>query len=206
MFFKKKGKMIALVGASRSGKSFLAKKLAEHLKAEVFLEGEEGEFPARIEEDIKQNIRPLERILWFRNQLIKKHFKALELKAEGKTVVLDTFWMSVLPYVPVLTTGFEKELLEEVFDIDQKNLENPDLVILLQNNSENSRKFLQMGGRDFDSSENYLESYIIPGQHSHNKMFSQESYKGKLIVLDRSNLDFEKKEDLQNLLSKINAL
>ncbi len=51
-----KGRIIAIVGAPRSGKSYLARRLATYFNAELFLEGEEGEFPSRIEEDIAKNI------------------------------------------------------------------------------------------------------------------------------------------------------
>ncbi|MEK7463688.1 MAG: AAA family ATPase [Patescibacteria group bacterium] len=197
------GKIIAIVGAPRAGKSFLAKKLAQHYGAEVLLEGEEADFPPRLKEDIKENIRPLERMLWFRNKMVKDHMRAETLKKEGRIVVMDTFWMSLEPYIPILTEGFEREICQDIFEIDAQSLGLPDLVILLQNSPENTRNFLRFGKRDFDSGKIYSDEYIVLNQEMHNKAFSKDKIPGKLIVLDRTNIDFEKMADMQVILKEI---
>ena len=200
---ERKGRIIAIVGAPRAGKSFLVRKLAKHFGGGAILEGEEKDFPARLKDDIKENIRPLERMIWFRNKMVKDHMKAEALKKEGKIVVMDTFWMSLEPYIPILTEGFEREICQDIFDIDARSLTMPDLVILLQNSPENTRNFLKLGKRDFDAGKIYSDEYIVLNQEMHNKAFSKEKIPGKLIVLDRTNLDFEKGDDLQILLKEI---
>jgi deoxyadenosine/deoxycytidine kinase len=202
----KEGKIIAVVGAPRSGKSFLAKKLADHFKVNVFMEGEESDFPDRIKEDIQKNIRPLERILWFRNMLVQNFAKALEEKEKGKIVIADVFWMSVMAFIPVLTKGFERELCEETLRIDQETLPLPDLVIFLRNNVETTRKFIKAGGREFDNAEGYMDEQVIENQRVHDELFNEGSFKGKLLTINREKLDFDKEGDLGNLLSQIKVL
>lgn len=90
-----KGKIICVVGAPRTGKSFLVNKLSEYIQAKAFYEGEENDFPLRLQEDIAKNIRPMERILWFRNKLVDQYTQALALKAQGETVVSDVSYLDV---------------------------------------------------------------------------------------------------------------
>lgn len=111
---RREGRIIAIVGAPRSGKSFLAKRLVEHYGGRAFFEGEEINFPARIKEDIAKNIRPLERVLWFRNKLVEKYRVALRHKQKGELVILDTFWISYQLFIDALVKGFERALLRSV--------------------------------------------------------------------------------------------
>ncbi len=198
-----KGKIIAIVGAPRSGKSFLATKLAEHLGATLMLEEGDSDFPDRIKEDIERNIRPLERILWFRNRLVNHYLDAEELKNNGKIVVMDTFWLSVEPYNEIFTQGFEFEVTQEMSRIDSRTLTLPDHIIFLKNDVNNTKDFIVKGGRKFDASENFVDNFIIPLQKTHEKVFSPENLKDRLMVLDRSKLDFNKDEDLEIVLRKL---
>jgi len=196
------GKIIAVVGAPRSGKSFLVQKLADHFKAETFLEGEEGEFPARIEEDIKNNIRPLERILWFRTMLVDRYLKAMELREQGKTVILDVFWMSPQMFIDTLLEGFERELMWHVGRQDQKILGWPDLTIFLKVTETSIRKFITLGGRDFDNSEEFIQKQALPVNQMHIDFFENENAKN-ILTIDRDALDFERREDFNALIAKI---
>ncbi len=197
-----KGKIIAVVGAPRSGKSFLVKKLAQHFKAETFLEGEEGEFPARIEEDIKNNIRPLERVLWFRTMLVERYLKAMELRDQGKIVILDVFWMSPQMFIDVLLEGFERDLMWQVGKQDQKLLGWPDLTVFLKVNEASIRKFIAIGGRDFDNSEEFIKNQALPVNQMHIDFFEKENAKN-ILAIERDSLDFEKEEDLKSIITKI---
>lgn len=198
-----KGTIIAIVGAPRSGKSFLAKKLAEYFNASIFLEGEEQDIPSRIREDIAKNIRPVERITWFRNRLVNNYLDADALRKEGKTVVMDTYWMSVAPYVPVLTTGFEADLCREMLDTDLRALSRPDVVILLENSPENSKKFIAAGGRAFDAHDSYITEYVIPTQKAHREYITEEKVGCPVLVIDRTELNFENAKDVEGVVQKI---
>lgn len=201
----KKGKIIAVVGAPRSGKSFLVRKLAERFDAKMIFEGEEGDFPTRIEEDIRENIRPLERVLWFRTMLVEKYLQAVKMKSEGHTVILDVFWMTPHMFIDTLLEGFERELMWEVAMIDRKLLGWPDLTVFLKISEDGIRKFVKLGGRSFDQSENVIVKQILPVKEMNDKFFAKEEGE-HILTVDRDNLDFEKKEDLENLISQIQKI
>jgi deoxyadenosine/deoxycytidine kinase len=196
------GKIIAIVGAPRSGKSFLARKLAHHFNAPVFLEGEEGEFPARIEEDIAQNIRPLERALWFRTTLVERYLKALELRDKGHTVILDVFWVSPHMYIDTLLKGFERDLIWNVARQDERLLGWPDLTIFLKVSEHSIRSFIQKGGRAFDNSEEYIVTQALPVNKAHSDYFKKRITE-RVLTIERDELDFELATDFETLIMRI---
>jgi deoxyadenosine/deoxycytidine kinase len=200
---KESGKIIAVVGAPRSGKSYLAKKLSQHFNCRLFLEGEDLDFPARIKEDIKENVRPLERILWFRNQQVKKFFLAVKYRNKGETVIVDTFWFSYQLYIDALTKGFERKIVRELADTDRKSMPWPDKIIFLDVSEKNIRKFIELGGRDFDNSEDFIKQQVIPISDMHRELFNKKSFANKVVKINRSNLDFNKTKDFNFLLKKI---
>jgi deoxyadenosine/deoxycytidine kinase len=197
------GKIIAVVGGPRSGKSFLVKKLAEHFGAVSLFEGEEGTFPPRILEDIEKNIRPLERILWFRNHFVGQYLKALEAKAQGKMVVLDVFWFSVTLHLDALLKGFELDVAKTLAEQDARTLSWPDLIIFLKNSEEGIRTFIAAGGRSFDTSEEYLKEQALPVHRLHEQYYSNPPGGMNLLTVERDSLDFDKKEDFDALVQKI---
>src|SRR3989339_681445 len=121
-------KIIAVIGAPRSGKTFLVNKLASVLGAQAFLEGYGDKFPKFIEDDIKNSENNLRRILWFRNRQISHLLEAVKLKKIQKGVVLDTFWVDNQMYVDVLLSGHDKDVVNELIE---KNLQNLGAGILI---------------------------------------------------------------------------
>lgn len=200
----KNGKIIAIVGGPRSGKTFLVDRLAKHYKGISILEGEEKDFPESIREDIQKNIRPLERISWFRNKLIKEFLFALKMKQEGKIVIIDNFWISYQLYIDALADGFEGSIIHDMAVIDRNTLEWPDLVIVLSLSENGIRNFIKRGGREFDSGENFIQNQAIPIHKLHNDFFNKEKIRDKVLFIPRDELDFAKDGDFKFLLEKIN--
>ncbi|MFZ2253364.1 MAG: hypothetical protein WAW13_04345 [Minisyncoccia bacterium] len=198
------GKIIAVVGGPRSGKSFLVDKLAKHYSGTAILEGEERDFPDRIREDIQENIRPLERIVWFRNKLVKEYFNAIELKKKGDIVVIDNFWISYQLYIDTLAKDFEGEIIHDIASIDRQTLEWPDLTILLSLSENGIRDFIKRGGREFDNSEEFIKDQALPIHKLHVDFFSRDEIKSKnVLIIERDNLDFSKEDDFKFLIEKI---
>ena len=198
-----KGKIIAIVGSPRSGKSFLSKILADYYGADLFIE-DANAFPARILEDLAKNIRPLERSLWFRNQLVHKYREALKCKKDDRYAVVDNFWLSWQLYIDVLDIDFEAELLREIADFDREILGWPDIIIFLKVQELSIRKFIKLGGRDFDQMEEYITKQVLPVNKSHQDFFENNvNIPSKVIVLERDGLDFLKRDDLKKLISLI---
>jgi deoxyadenosine/deoxycytidine kinase len=200
----KQGKIIAIVGAPRSGKSFLARKLATHYNAQLFLEGEESELPLQIKEDIAKNIRPLQRILWFRAMYIKKYLKALKFRKEGYMVILDAFWITPQMFIDTLLEGFERELMWDIAYQDQKLFGWPDLIIFLKISEKSMRKFITLGSRSFDQSEDFILKQALPVNKIHSEFFVKH-HTANVATIERDALDFEKNEDFQLLANKIDS-
>jgi deoxyadenosine/deoxycytidine kinase len=197
------GKIIAVVGGPRSGKSFLVSRLAQHYKGIAVLEGEESDFPLRIKEDIQENIRPLERIMWFRNKQVREYFKAIKEKEEGHIVVTDNFWISYQLYTGAIADGFEEELINDVAQIDRDTLPWPDVIILLTLQEEALRDFIKRGGRQFDQTEEFIQKQALPVHRLHEEFFNREGIREKTIIIQRDDLDFEKENDLRKVIEKI---
>ena len=201
----KSGKIIAIVGGPRSGKSFLVDRLARHYDGVAILEGEEHDFPERIREDIQKNIRPLERITWFRNKLVKEYFRALKIKKEGKVVVIDNFWISYQLYIDAIAKDFEGSIIHDLAEIDRLTIEWPDVVIFLSLSEKGIREFIKRGGREFDQSEDFIQKQALPVHKLYDTFFSREDIKERVISVSRDELDFADEIDFQRLVEKVDS-
>ena len=200
-FIMSEGRIIAVVGGPRSGKSFLTKKLAEYYGGTPFIE---EELPIRIQENLKKGMRDIERHLWFRNQQVKIYLEAEELKRQGRIVILDNFWISYQLYLES-TTGFEREVVDELAEIDRQMFGWPDLVILLHNSEEGIREFVKKGKREFDNSEEYIQRTILPINAIQEKFFKGQQSKRNVVVIDRDGLDFKESNHFEELLERIKS-
>ncbi len=195
--------IIAIVGAPRTGKSYLAKKLSEQYNAVLFLEDDGVGYPQRMQENLAQNIRPLERQLWFRTRCTNRHIQAKQLQQQGTVSVLDIFWLSAHLYIDALLQGFERELMQDISKQDEQLLGYPDVVIYLKQSEEGTKDFVQQGGRTFDTSDTYYQEVILPAQQSHELYFHEHGHKMNLISFDRTGADFGNVETFQSLVAQI---
>lgn len=206
---KNQGKIIAIVGAPRSGKSFLARKLAEHYSAKLFLEGDNGsgveKFPDWLAESIAEDKWHLARQLWFRSQLAKSQLVAQQERELGRVVIMDTFWMSTSLYVETTLSGWERDLMREVIDLDRNWLSLPDLVIWLKISEAGIRRFLASGGRAFDQSEAYLQNTVLPVNDLHAKFFTADKTGMRVLTVEREALDFANNHDFLALVEQVES-
>jgi deoxyadenosine/deoxycytidine kinase len=127
------GKIIVVVGAPSSGKSTLIRNLKNHYKIEVFLEGEEKDFPHYIKENIKHNKNGLQTMLFFHNLSVFQYIKAMRLKNKGKIVLLDNFWFSNIFYLDIiLKNKNSRVLVKNLVEWTNKILPLPDIIIYLE--------------------------------------------------------------------------
>jgi deoxyadenosine/deoxycytidine kinase len=200
----KKGKIICVVGAPRTGKSFLVKKLAKHYKTKAFYEGEDADFPNRIKQDIAKNIRPLERILWFRNRLANNYRDALAIKNRGGIAISDITYFALNFYIDILTRDpFEREILRALLRLDEKIFGLPDKIIHLVSNEQKIKEFIKIGGREFDAGENYFNEQVLPLQNAIRKYLRQLKKTGIVVEINRAKLDFENKTDFKKIIRQI---
>ncbi|MEK6891072.1 MAG: AAA family ATPase [Nanoarchaeota archaeon] len=195
------GKIIAVIGGPGTGKSFLVEKLAEKLNAVKIIE-DVNEIPSEIIEHFKNDTGAVEILLWFRNKCIKDMEKALELKNHGKTVVMDTYWISNELHITTMVSGFIQKVLMEQAKIDREYLPKPDKVILLDASEEKIKQMTLERGRDFDINEEFLQRNIsIRNAHRRHYNENKEEY----IYVNRDDLDFEKEEDLNEVIEMIKS-
>lgn len=191
--------IISIIGAPGVGKTFLTKKLAEYLHAEVILE-KDNEIPKRVIESLENNIRPIETVLWFRNKLIKNIGRAISMKRSGKTVIMDSCLITNELHIKIMTPGYERKILLEQADLDKKYIPNPDVIIFLNASAKTIKNFTLKRGRSFDTSKTYLKrNQLIRRTH-------QEYYKknkDSMIYINRDKLDFNKKDDLIKVINKV---
>lgn len=198
-----KGKIIAVVGASASGKSFVVKKLKEYFNAESFLEGEAENLPKRIIDNFSEKTRNFETVIWFRNQRVMDFIEAEKLAKKGKNVILDTFWITNQLYIESMLKGFEKELAQQIGKIDNQIMPRPDLIIFLQIDEKNIREFIKQRGRDFDQDEEFIQR-ILKTNKEHEDFFGKNRFEN-LITIRRDKMDFRNEKDFAELVKKIRA-
>ena len=191
--------IISVIGAPGVGKSFLVERLANKLNGVSILEEGRG-IPDRIIENFKNESRQMETIIWFRNKLREDIKKALDLKKQGKIVIMDTWLVSNELHITTMTSGFEQEILLNQAQFDRKFMPQPDVMIFLDASEETIRKLTEKRGRDYDTNEKFIQRNLSI-KKAHENYYNQN--KGSLVYINRDNLDFEKEEDLQRVIELI---
>lgn len=193
--------IIAVIGAPGVGKSFLVEKLARQLNAEPIFE-DVSEIPDKIISNFKNNQGQVETILWFRNYCIQKMERALNLKKEGKTVVMDTAPISNELYIPAMTSGFEKEVLLMQAYLDKKYIPKPDVFIFLDASESKTKEMILKRNRDFEITEEFMQRNLNI-RRAHSDYYNR--FKSDFIYINRDGLDFNKNDDLQKVLAEIKS-
>ncbi len=156
---KKKGEIIAVVGAPASGKSFLINEWKKKYDITAFFEGEEKDLPKYIKSNIRLSENGLQTTLYFHNQAVRHYLKALKLKNEEKSVILDTFWLSSLFYLDiVLTNKNEKGLVNDLIQLTLDIFSMPDKIVFLDVSNKTLKERILKRGREFE--KNFLNKAL----------------------------------------------
>lgn len=197
------GKIVSIIGPARCGKSYLTKKLAEHYNAPAYFEGEEPEFPSEIVEDLSKNIRPLERFMYFHNRTTFNMLHAIDDARSNRYVFLDTCWLTNPPWLDVYdATPLEKQLLQEICDIDAKLMPWPDIIVYLTADVATSKRLMANSGREFDR---YFEKAMRDSKQMFAEYMRTFEKKVPLIEFDRTGTEFDRPEDLERLTEQIES-
>lgn len=201
------GKVVGIMGHTRSGKSHLAKLLGSHYGAPVLYEDGGGEFPERIRTDIRDGSRPLERFLFFRNISISMQLEAAHLTKQHPVVFTDAVWASGTPYIEAYgADDFEKEQLRNLCALDLATLPWPDVVIVLREDEETAYELWKKSSKVFETSPDYFETKLLPVKRAFDTFLSVLKIPVPSIVIDRSGLDFDTPKDLGALTNRIDAI
>ena len=196
---------IAIAGNIGSGKTTLTTMLAKHYGWEAKFEAVDyNPYLDDYYKDIPRWSFCLE--VYF----LKQRFRdLLEISQETKTIIQDR---SIYEGVYVFTANNKEmgnlsnrdfETYMELFELMTQVVKYPDLMIYLKSTVPHLVKNIQKRGRDYEQTMplEYLENL--------NKRYDQfifEKYKGKVLVIDVDDIDFEHNaKDFASIIDKIDA-
>lgn len=196
---------IAIAGNIGSGKTTLTTMLAKHYGWEAKFEAVDyNPYLDDYYKDIPRWSFCLE--VYF----LKQRFRdLLEISQETKTIIQDR---SIYEGVYVFTANNKEmgnlsnrdfETYMELFELMTQVVKYPDLMIYLKSTVPHLVKNIQKSGRDYEQTMplEYLDNL--------NKRYDQfifEKYKGKVLVIDVDDIDFEHNaKDFASIIDKIDA-
>lgn len=191
---------IAFEGPIGVGKSSLAKKFAEGLKAKLILEDPAANpfLPHFYKDRAKYALKT--QILFLINRYLQqKELNQHDLFAER--VVCDYLFAKDKIFASINLSKDELFLYEKIYSLLDTSLPKPDLVIFLQASRDVLVKHIRKRGVDYEKQidEDYLDELI----EAYNRYFFNYN-DTPLVVVNVSDIDFVKsKTDYDNLLREI---
>ena len=197
---------IAIAGNIGSGKTTLTRMLAKHYKWQARYEKVvDNPYLADYYKDIKRWSFNLE--VFF----LKERFKdILQINNCKETVIQDR---SIFEGVHVFAknnpdqgsiSDLDFETYMELFEQMVSVVKYPDLMIYLRASIDHLVSNIQKRGRDYEQT---IQLDYLKGLNNHYENFVKNEYKGRLLILDVNNLDFEHKpEDFRSVSDRIDQL
>lgn len=197
---------IAIAGNIGSGKTTLTKMLAKHYGWEArFEKVVDNPYLEDYYKDIKRWSFNLE--VFF----LKERFKdVLAIRQCKKTVIQDR---SIFEGVYVFAknnhdqgtiSDLDYETYMELFDNLVSIVKEPDLMIYLRSSIEHLVSNIQKRGRDYEQT---IQIDYLKGLNQRYEDFIRNHYKGRVLVVDVNNLDYEHNpKDFREITDKIDNL
>lgn len=196
----KKIKYIAIEGVIGVGKTTLAKKLAERLKAKLILEDfEDNPFLERFYENPVRYAFHTQ--IYF---LLSRYKQLIELSQEDlfyNYIIADYIFEKDKIFAYLNLTDDELKLYEKIVTSIERKIRVPDLVIYLQSTVE--RLMTNIRHRDRNAEKSIEEDYIKDLNEGYNYFFFR--YKQtRVMIVNVSEIDFVNNEqDFENLVDEI---
>lgn len=196
---------IGVAGNIGSGKTTLTRMLAEHYGWKPQFES--VTYNPYLEDYYKDIPR------WSYNletYFLAQRFKdVLEIAKSDETIIQDrTISEGVYIFV---ANNYEMGNLSErdyntymqLFELMMSTVKQPDLLIYLKSGIEHLVANIQKRGRDYEQS---ISIEYLKGLNDRYEKFISEDYKGRVLILDGDNLDFQNRpEDFESITEKIDA-
>ena len=196
---------IAIAGNIGSGKTTLTKMLAAHYGwTPKFESVDYNPYLADFYEDMERWSFNLQ--IYFLNKRFKD---VVEISRTDDIIIQDrTIYEDARIFAPNLhamglmsTRDFES--YSDLFDLMMSLVSKPDLMIYLRSSIPNLVAQIQKRGREYERS---IRIDYLTGLNDRYEKFINEDYKGKVLVIEADDLDFENRpEDFSLITDKIDA-
>lgn len=198
-------KHIAIAGNIGSGKTTLTGLLAKHYKWKPLYEDtEDNPYLSSFYEDMRRWSFNLQ--VYFLNSRFRQ---VIDIRASDKSVIQDrTIYEDAYIFAPNLhamglMTTRDFENYSSLFELMNKFIQVPDLLVYLRADVPTLVRQIQLRGRDY---ENGIRLDYLKSLNERYKNWIRDYDKGKLLVIDVDNLDFTNKpEDLGFIIESIDA-
>jgi len=189
-----KRKTIAIEGNIGSGKTTLAKLLAQKLGAGTVLETfENNPFLPKFYTDPDRYALPAE--LFF---LTERYIQLQKRPPKEQLVISDYTLVKSLIFAQVTLKKDELALYERVFKTVYATIPNPDLTVYLYNTPENLLAHIQKRGRPY---EKIIKASYLEAIDRAYRQYYQYLQTEKILILDISAIDFlSNSGDLQKVI------
>lgn len=187
---------ITVEGNIGSGKTTLAKRLAEKLNARLILEEfADNPFLSKFYQNPEQYAFPVE--LFF----MAERFKQLENVLQTRDLfhqitVSDYFFTKCLLFARANLPEDEFTLYQKLFDVMSPQLISPDIILYLNCPVEKLQENIKKRGRPFE--QDISNEYLYKIQRTYASYFKQHDT--KRIMIDASNADFLSNDKHVNII------
>ncbi len=189
-------------GLVKSGKTRLARILAEEFNARLILDNRENPFIEKYFEELDEggNSLTLKTQLIF---LLNRYSQQLQINQKGlfhKITVSDYIFFRDGIYAHMTMNDQELDLYKKIFNIFSENIVTPDLVIYLQTSFTEMLQRIQESGSE--SEKKIPAEYWREVFEAFNYYFF--NYKSSpLLVVNMEKIDLDRKADITNLIKEI---
>jgi len=191
---------IAIEGVIGAGKTTLAQKLSDKLKANLVLEEfESNPFLEKFYEDRKRYA--------FQTQMffLINRFKQLQVLNQenlfSSFIVSDYIFEKDKIFAYLNLSGEELKLYETIFPLLERNIPKPDLVIYLQSGVDRLISNVRKRGRKIE--RNLTRSYLTELSEAYNNFFFKYN-NTPLLIVNSNDIDFvSNKDDFEVLYKQI---
>lgn len=197
---RKKGMIIALVGASGVGKTFLTQKLASRLGGTAFIEPGWREMPRALQLSLTTQKKLLRLHVWFLKKSLKNSITARVIKKRGGIAVLDTFFLTNQFYADVFLKGDEQKLMKKLISVMDRVIPLPNIILLLKTQRDFLKKNIQKRGRVYEKNEKNQRGNTEVTKKIHAYFYKHNK---NVIIIKRDGLDFCKTSDLRKVIKKL---
>ena len=191
---------IAVEGTIGVGKTSLAKILGERLEAKLILEEfEENPFLVDFYKDSERFAFQTQ--LFF---LLSRYRQQQELQQTDlftKALISDYMFVKDRLFAALNLNDKEMDLYNSVARILEKNISSPDMVILLQSDTDRLMLNIKKRGREYEKSIDW--KYIDALNQIYNEFFFRYD-KSPLLIINTNDIDFvHNKNDLEEIIEFI---